>query len=92
MDSTYIIFLILGISVLIYVLSYIKKRPTAILTFLCRLTVGLVYIYIFNSFCSARGLSTYIGINLPTALVSGILGLPGVMLLYMASLFLQCLP
>lgn len=92
MDSSYIIFGILGISVFLYILSYIKKRPAAILTFSCRLTVGLFYIHWFNSFCTARGLSTFIGINLPTALVSGFLGLPGVMVLYMASLFLHYLP
>ncbi len=89
MDSIYVIYGILGISVFIYTLSYIKKRPAAILTFICRLAVGLLYIYLFRSFCTARGLSSFIGVNPWTALVSGILGLPGVMLLLMGSLLLH---
>lgn len=86
MSQNQMILLFFCIALGIYLLTYIKKRPAALLAFVGRGAAGLLYLHLFNSFCIARGVATSLGINPVTALLSAILGIPGVILAYGANL------
>lgn len=70
-----------------YFISYIKKRPTALLSILGRSTAGLLYIYFFNFFCATRDIVTGVGINPITGAVCTVLGIPGAILLYAVKIY-----
>lgn len=70
-----------------YFISYIKKRPTALLSIIGRSTAGLSFIYFFNFFCAARDITTGVGINPISGTVCTILGIPGAILLYAIRLY-----
>ena len=82
MNQNQIIILLSTAALTIYLISYIRKRPAALLSFLGRGAAGLSYIYLFNSFFIARGIATHLGINLITFGLSAFLGIPGVLLAY----------
>lgn len=86
MSQNQIILLFFIAALVIYLISYIKKRPAALLSFFGRGAAGLSYIYLFNFFCAIRGISTHLGINLITLILSFFLGIPGVLLAYAANL------
>jgi len=61
----------------------LRRRAEFILNFLLRGVVGLLSIFFINEALAAQNIVTMmVGINPWTALTSGILGLPGVALLY----------
>ena len=82
MSQIQIIFLLFLLALLIYFVTYIKKRPAALLFLVGRSAAGLSFIYAFNLFCSAREIVTNISINPLTTCISAILGLPGILLAY----------
>lgn len=86
MDQNQIIVLLSITALLIYLLSCIKKRPAILLQFAGRSIAGLSYLFLFNSFCVARGIATGLGVNPITILLSAFLGIPGILLAYGANL------
>lgn len=60
---------------------------TLIFNFVLRGIVGVVTIYFINTFLGTQGLLAQVGINQVTFLTSGILGFPGVALLYGVTFF-----
>lgn len=58
--------------------------------FVLRAILGLGAVYLVNQFLELKGIPVAVGLNLCTLLVSGILGIPGVGLLY-GILFYQIL-
>lgn len=50
--------------------------------FLVRAIIGSGIIYLVNSFLTSQGILTQVGLNLVTFLTSGMLGIPGVAMLY----------
>lgn len=87
MTQNQIILLFSIVALLAYLISCIKKRPAILLAFLGRGAAGLSFIYFFNMFCTTRDIITCVGINPITVTVSGILGIPGVLLIYAINLF-----
>lgn len=59
-----------------------KNKVELLLNFLLRAVFGMIAIFLVNSFLQGRGLEGSIGINPLSFLTSGILGFPGVVLLY----------
>lgn len=59
-----------------------KNWMEIMLNFLLRAVFGLIAIYLVNSFLRGRGLQAAVGINPLSFLTSGILGFPGIALLY----------
>ena len=53
-----------------------------ILNILLRAILGTIAIYFINNALAAAGLSLGVGINVLTVLTSGILGFPGLLVLY----------
>lgn len=50
--------------------------------FLGRAVLGMILIYAVNQYCILQDISLYVGLNPLTFLTAGVLGLPGVALLY----------
>lgn len=75
-----ILIVIIGLTILI--VSLIKKRFDLIVNFGLRIFAGLLAIYILNTILKGFNLDLAVGMNSLTALVVGVLGLPGFALLY----------
>lgn len=58
-----------------------------ILNFLLRGILGTIAIYFINSMLEGMGISLGVGVNIFTALTSGILGIPGVLVLYAIGIY-----
>lgn len=86
MQQNQVIIFLFMFAFVLYFLSCIKKRPATLFLFLGRSIAGLSYLYLFNSFCIARDISTCLGINLITLSLSAFLGIPGILLAYGANL------
>lgn len=59
-----------------------EKKSSIIMNFLLRALAGIVTIFLVNEFLVSKGIDTKVGINLVNFAVSGIFGVPGVVLLY----------
>lgn len=64
-----------------------KSRVELLLNFLLRAVFGMIAIFLINSFLQGRGLAGSIGINPLSFVASGLLGFPGVALLYGINLY-----
>ena len=64
-----------------------EQRPHLLVNFIVRAIVGVAMIFFVNEFLSSQGISVQVGINPVTVLTSGILGTPGVALLYGISFY-----
>ena len=62
-------------------------RKEWFLNIIMRSILGTVAMYFINSWLETAGISVSVGINAFTVLTSGILGLPGVALLYGIHIF-----
>lgn len=59
-----------------------EERPHFIINFIIRAILGIAIIFFVNEFLSGKEISLHVGMNPVTFLTSGILGVPGVALLY----------
>ena len=64
-----------------------EKGVRIIVNFFVRVVVGIALVFFVNEFMSSQGISVQVGINPITVLTSGILGVPGVALLYGISFY-----
>lgn len=67
-----------------------EERTSVILNFIIRAVIGMGLIFFINKYLSSRAISVAVGLNGLSFLTSGILGIPGVALLY-GILFYQIL-
>ncbi|MBE5851541.1 MAG: transcriptional regulator [Lachnospiraceae bacterium] len=75
--------LIIGIVTSVVILiSLLKYKAKLLLRVLVRMVLGGISIYLVNFILGQNGISTIIAINPLTILTSGLLGFPGVFLLY----------
>lgn len=66
----------------VLLIGALRRRAEHLLTFLFRLVTGTMMIYFVNLAVASYNMQFAIGINPLTVLTSGILGFPGVLLLY----------
>lgn len=59
-----------------------RKIEEYIVNFISRAIIGLGIIFLANQFLEYQGISVSVGLNLISFLTSGILGIPGIGLLY----------
>lgn len=59
-----------------------KRKSNVLLRFLFRGVLGLAVIFVVNQCLNSQGISMQVGYNEVSFLTSGILGIPGVALLY----------
>lgn len=64
-----------------------EKGVRIAVNFFVRIIVGIALVFFVNEFLSSQGISVQVGINPITVLTSGILGVPGVALLYGISFY-----
>lgn len=81
MDKNVLI-VIVGICSILFVVGFIKKRYDLLVNFGLRLTMGILGIYLLNSFLGNFSLSLEVGANGYNALVVGLFGVPGFVLVY----------
>jgi inhibitor of the pro-sigma K processing machinery len=59
-----------------------EERSHIVINFFVRAIVGMTLIFFVNEFLASKGISVSVGWNLVTFLTSGMMGIPGVALLY----------
>lgn len=59
-----------------------EKESHVIVNFLVRAVIGCDLIFFVNKFLDSNGISLSVGLNPVTVITSGVLGTPGVALLY----------
>ena len=64
-----------------------EKGVRIMVNFFVRVVVGIALVFFVNEFMSLQGVPVQFGINQITVLTSGILGVPGVALLYGISFY-----
>ncbi len=64
-----------------------EQRSHLFTNFIVRAIVGAAMIFFINEFLGAQGIDVQVGLNPWTVLTSGILGTPGVALLYGISFY-----
>lgn len=64
-----------------------EKHSHLFTNFIVRAIVGAALIFFVNEFLGAQGIAVRVGLNPWTVLTSGILGIPGVALLYGISFY-----
>ncbi len=78
-----IIFIAIIIVCLIYfAICLIRRRPDLILDFGLRACIGTIGIYIVDIILKSKGYDVCVGINGATILANGLLGVPGILMLY----------
>ena len=82
MESITGISIIIGMCVLVLFIVLFRRKMEFILNFLIRSLFGLVGIFFVNQLMIMEGINVEVGMNLFTLLTSGILGFPGVIMLY----------
>ena len=64
-----------------------EQKSQLLTNFIVRAIIGCAMIFFVNEFLNAQGISVQVGLNPWTVLTSGILGTPGVALLYGISFY-----
>lgn len=78
---------ILLVCAIVLLIGAFGRKIEWIINFVLRAVMGTIGIYFVNSFLLARQISVMVGINPMTVLTSGILGFPGVVVLYGINFF-----
>ncbi|MCM1039989.1 MAG: pro-sigmaK processing inhibitor BofA family protein [Roseburia sp.] len=78
---------ILGVCLIVLLIGAFGRKIEWIINFVLRAVMGTIGIYFINSFLAARQISLMVGINPMTVLTSGILGFPGLIVLYGINFF-----
>lgn len=78
---------IIFVCVLVLLIGAFGRRIEWVINFVLRAVMGTIAIYFLNNFLLARDISVLVGINPMTVLTSGILGFPGLVVLYGINFF-----
>lgn len=73
---------IVGILGIVLLMGVLKRRTEWVINFLLRGVMGMLGIYFINMILASSVPEVGMGYNVVTFLVSGILGLPGIALMY----------
>ncbi len=75
-------FLIIAVLGIVMLMIAVKTKSHLILNFILRSVGGSLFIFFMNQWAELEGYSLAVGLNPGTVLTSGILGFPGVILLF----------
>ena len=73
---------ILGVCLIVLLIGAMGRKVEWLVNFSLRAVMGTIGIYFINYLLAARQISVAVGINPLTILTSGILGFPGIAVLY----------
>lgn len=79
--------MIVAACVFVLLIGAFRRKSEWIVNFIFRAVTGTVAIFFMNGFLVSQGISIAIGINPITVLTSGILGFPGLIMLYGINLY-----
>lgn len=82
MDTYSSILWIVGALITVLLIGTFKTRAEMIVNFILRGVLGMMMIYFGNYFLAERMPGMEIGYNLLTFCASGVLGMPGILMLY----------
>lgn len=74
--------IIVAAALVVLGIGALRKNKEILINFVLRVVVGILVIYFANEFFIMQELSIAVGINPVTILTAGILGFPGIALLY----------
>lgn len=75
-------YMIIFMCVLILCIAALRRKAEFLINILLRSVTGTAVIYFVNQILTTQHIQTMVGVNPISVLTSGILGLPGVALLY----------
>ena len=78
---------LIGAAVLLLVFSFFTRKAEWLINFVLRSIMGTIAIYFINMAVTFFGFATVVGINAVSVLTTGILGIPGIMMLYGLSIY-----
>lgn len=78
---------IIFVCVLVLLIGAFGRKIEWIINFVLRAVLGTIGIYFLNNFLMLKNISVTVGINPMTVLTSGILGFPGLVVLYGINFF-----
>jgi len=76
------IWVLAGVCILVLLLGALKAKMEWIINFVLRTASGALAIYLINIFLAGQEIDAGIGLGFTSLLTSGILGFPGLILLY----------
>lgn len=74
--------LIISICAIVLAIGAFRKKAELVINFVLRGVFGIILMYIVNSYMKMNEIDLQMGINGITVLTTGILGFPGIVLLY----------
>lgn len=83
-------YLLLGIIVIgsvVFVISLFLHKIEMFINFILRIAFGACGIYLINTILNSRGVQSGVGLNSVSLLTIGVLGVPGLFLLYSSTLY-----
>lgn len=78
---------LIGAAVLLLILSFFARKAEWLINFVLRSIMGTIAIYFINMGITFLGFTTVVGINAVSILTTGILGIPGIVMLYGLSIY-----
>ena len=78
---------IIFVCVIVLLIGAFGRKIEWIINFVLRAVMGTIGIYFLNNFLMLKDISVMVGINPMTVLTSGILGFPGLVVLYGINFF-----
>lgn len=78
---------IIFVCVLVLLIGAFGRKIEWVINFVLRAVLGTIGIYFLNNFLMLKDISVTVGINPMTVLTSGILGFPGLVVLYGINFF-----
>lgn len=78
---------LIGAAVLLLILSFFARKAEWLINFVLRSIMGTIAIYFINMGITFLGFTMVVGINAASVLTTGILGIPGIVMLYGLSLY-----
>ena len=73
---------LIAVAALLLLISFLGKKAEWLLNFALRGIMGTISIYFINMGVTFLGFATVVGINAVSILTTGILGIPGIVMLY----------
>ncbi len=87
MERSSAVAIIIFVCVLVLLIGAFGRKIEWIINFVLRAVMGTIGIYFLNNFLMLKDISVTVGINPMTVLTSGILGFPGLVVLYGINFF-----
>ena len=78
---------LIGAAVLLLILSFFARKAEWLINFVLRSIMGTIAIYFINMGVTFLGFTSVVGINAVSILTTGILGIPGIVMLYGLSIY-----